>query len=512
MKTTIKLGMLAAAFLLTFASCSNMVKDPVAVDNAAAKSVVTGHTTEAKGFKVTEIKGYVYGDTANSSNAQYQVQVKFSYRPDEKTLHGVTFRTLNKQTGTDAAYAVPTVKETLTPDKTEVVDGTVYFTFNRKSTDIVNLLVFVKADKVMAENGAKLDHDGDTAFGEADDDSYAEIINKNGDTLGIENYFHELGVNSAGQNKTWMINSVTFATNASSTGADKNMLKQVILTPATIDGVKDTDLKAFNSGLTTEINNRVTLEEYDWQNAKWVELSKPTFSYSSITNNWTAAVSISAGRYARILFKGRDTAKAYTDKKLRDYSIKYTLDNEVSPIYQLGAHSTDYSKSSDVATWFWKGTDMVVTKETGLVRIKFNRSTTTTFETYGTAWNTVSIQNVLAGKKTLFKGFDRDTVTKENFKCYKGKDLLTIKDIKLVKSDVENLPEALNEIVILFDDSAITEPDVYISFKVKTSAFTGKNETTNKAFEFPALSFADNMPPAEMGTADVDALKGWRKY
>lgn len=543
MKTTIKLGMLTAAFLLAFASCSNIVKDPVAATDDVAKSVVTEHATAGKGFTVTEIKGNYYGDIAATTNAHYQVKITFSYRPDEDSVkEGVTFKTLKNKIPADS-YSMPDVKDTFKADAVQFVGNEVYFTFNKTLGDIKHLYVFVDAAKVKAVNGAQLNHDGDDKQGEVGDDSYAMLLNTDASLVGNKNYEQEL----SGENDTWNNNKTnkTWALTAeigvdpTVSGEEKYMLKRVKLSladlPYSVD-YKAEDYDAMANSLTGHINNHVKIEEYDWKEGKWNPVTA-SFSYVSADKAWYASVSIPAGHYARAKFIDRDKAEKYTGKKLRGYDIKYTLANEIkgaSPEHEI-RHSEKYSKPSfpKEFAYFWTKDDVdVETTKPGRVSIEFKDATKVkTFDpannegAYVTnGWHKVSFKNKLPGadKKTLFRGFEEPTVTAKkedgvytNFKCFNKTDgaLLAIKDIKVIKSKVKDFPEALNKIIILFEDSKAEAKDVYISPDVKTQSFTGSDLDASPVadFLFPSMSFANPKPYTETSSPDKNALYGWNK-
>lgn len=542
MKTTIKLGMLTAAFLLAFASCSNIVKDPVAATDDVAKSVVTEHSVTGQKFTVDKIEGYIYGDIATTTNAQYQVKITFSYRPDEASVKdGVTFKTLKNKSPADP-YSMPDVKDTFKADAVQFVDNEVYFTFNKTVGDIKHLYVFVDAAKVKAVNDAKLNHDGDDIQGEVGDDSYAVLLNTDGSLIGNTNYEQELSDGNdcnTKKNKTWALEA-EIGTDPTVSGAEKYMLKRVKLSLANLSysaDYKDEDYNAMANSLTGHINNHVKIEEYDWKEGKWNPVTA-SFSYVSGDHAWYASVSIPEGHYARAKFIDRDKAEKYTGKKLRGYDIKYTLANEIegaSPEHEI-SHSSSWSKPSfpKEAAYFWtkNDVDVEITKP-GRVSIEFKGVTKNkTFDNssveksgaYVTnGWHKVSFENKLSGsgKRTLFEGFEESTVTAQkdgvytNFKCFQdGGALLAIKEIKVIKSDVDNFPKALNKIIILFEDSKALAKDVYISPDVKTKSFNGSDldaSPTVGDFLFPSMSFADPKPSDENSNPDKNALYGWNK-
>lgn len=517
MKTTIKLGMLTAAFLLAFASCSNIVKDPVAATDDVAKSVIDDGLTNGRNFKVTAVKGDKYGDIEDAKNAHYQVKITFSHRPDANTLNGVTFRSLQNAAN---AWSMPQKKQDYTPAKTEVVNNDVYFTFDFNPADVTDFYVFIDANTVKAENGAMLNHDGDCKWGEGGvggDDSYAWILHpkSSSTSLAVEgvtgnaNYDQELGTTA---NLVWTWGGA-FSLKGG-TGADKYKIAKATVTMTGESSIDDAG--TVNGLLGPLVQKHVKVEHYNWKKGEWENVTA-TFTLKAM-GTYEADISIPDGHYARFKFIDQDELKGKSYKtKLRGYSIRFQTLGECYKINSIvTAVSSNYSNEGVLATdsAFYS---FSATPSAGKVSIKFSSATLPVNNVYmSNAWRTVSTDNATKitkpgiDKKTLFKGFDVSTVKPENFKCYDDKDkLMPIKSVTAVKSNVPELPEAFNEIVILLEDSNKAPSKVYISPEVKTSGFKGSDDSTPaEAYDIPALSFADNKPnytsPEEKGL-------GWRK-
>ena len=518
MKTTIKLGMLTAAFLLAFASCSNIVKDPVAATDDVAKSVIDDGLTNGRNFKVTAVKGDKYGDIENAKNVHYQVKITFSHRPDANTLNGVTFRSLQNATN---VWSMPQTKQTYTPAKTEVVNDDVYFTFDFNPADVTDFYVFIDANTVKAENGAMLNHDGDCKWGEGGvggDDSYAWLLHpKSGSTsLSVEgvtgnaNYDQELGTTT---NLVWTWGGAF--TLKGGNGADKYKIAKATVTMTGESSIDDAG--TVNGLLGPLVQKHVKVQHYNWKKGEWEDVTA-TFTLKAM-GTYEADISIPDGHYARFKFIDQDELKGKSYKtKLRGYSIRFATLGECYKINSIvTAVSSVYSNEGVLATdsAFYS---LTATPSAGKVSIKFSSATLPANNVYiGNAWHMVSVDNATkitkpdVNKKTLFKGFDSDIKNHpEYFKCYDSNDkLMPIKSVTAVKSNVAELPEAFNEIVILLEDSNKAPSKVYISPEVKTSGFKGSDDSTSaKAYDIPALSFADNKPnytsPEEKGL-------GWRK-
>lgn len=522
MKTTIKLGMLTAAFLLAFASCSNIVKDPVAANDNVAKSVIDQGLTNGREFKVTNVVGAPYGLIATTENAQYQVKITFSHRPDKKTMNGITFRSLENATD---ATSMPKTKQKYEPAKTEFADNDVYFTFNFKPSDVTDFYVFIDAKTVKAENGAGLNHDGDCKWGEGGvggDDSYAWILfPKTGSTgvTGNVNYDQETGTPT---NKVWSWGGAFQLKGG--TGADAYKITKAVVT--VVSNAALADSSTVNGFFDPLIKKHVKVQHYDWKNGKWVDVSA-VFT-RKLFDVWEADISIPDGHYARFKFVDLVELKDKSYRtKLYGYPIKFKLEECANFDGVVVTNSSVYS-SVPLATdtSFWPASNLTATKSAGKVSLKFNNTTLPAVNAAGNnvyfnnAWHTVSANNKLSGsQKTLFKGFDESTVKAKNFKCYNaaGK-LMPIKSVTAIKSDVGNYPEALNEIVILLEHSSEAPASVYMSPDVKTSSFEGSDDSAPvKGYNIPALSFAENKPYATSGVAGASESPeekglGWRKF
>ena len=520
MKTTIKLGMLTAAFLLAFASCSNIVKDPVAATDDVAKSVIDDGLTNGRKFKVENVTGAKYGDIKDAKNAQYQVKITFSHRPDANTLGkpGVTFRSLQNA---DNSWSMPKTKQTYEPAKTEVVNNDVYFTFDFNPADVTDFYVFIDANTVKAENGAMLNHDGDCKWGEGGvggDDSYAWLLHpKSGSTspsvegvTGNANYDQELGTDT---NKIWTW-SGAFSLKGGN-GADKYKIAKATVTMTGESSIDDAG--TVNGLLGPLVQKHVKVEHYNWKKGEWENVTA-TFTLKAM-RTYEADISIPDGHYARFKFIDQDELKDKSYKtKYRGYPIRFATLGECYKINSIvTAVSSVYSNQGVLATdsAFYS---FNATPSAGKVSIKFSSANLPANSVYiNNAWHTVSTNNATKitkpgiEKKTLFKGFDVSTVKPENFKCYDSNDkLMPIKSVTAVKSNVAELPNAFNEIVILLEDSKTAPSKVYISPEVKTSSFQGSDDSSpDKPYDsIPVLSFADNSPnytsPEEKGL-------GWRK-
>ena len=556
MKTTIKLGMLTAAFLLVFASCSNIVKDPVDARDSVAKTVIDNNSTQGQGFKIISIDGKDYGNIATTENQHYQVQIKFSYRPDKKTLEeGVKFSSLKDAAN---AYSMPQTAGTYKATEIRVADTTAYFTFDFKPSDVKNLYVFVDANVVKAENGAKLNHDGDAKPGEGGkggDDSYARLLQLPGYVAlkGDVNYDQNTANNGLEENWKWEFESSFTTGSALAASSDRYKIAQVWLKVnlpentikaaayPSLSAAEESDLYAsWRDHIKNFVQNHAKVQEYDWENGKWVDVTA-NFKPSSTGVSFGADVNIKDGRYARVKIVNRDKIPAYENTKWVGYKVKYaTLKNNESSfiekeIASRSLHASCSSNSGYLAldgsgnivnngnAPFWPKDVLTVTKTTnGQVSIAFNSTAKDrSFTAYvDNMWRKVTPVNVTAGAGIVTKlaGFEPKTVIKDNFRCYDAaNNYIAVKDVKLVKDEVNNYPEAWNKIIILFEDNTldVTTAKVYMSPAVKVATFDGSDDqATPKAYKFNSMSFANNVPPAGEadGTSPVELGTGWQLF
>lgn len=556
MKTTIKLGMLTAAFLLAFASCSNIVKDPVNAGDSVAKTVIDNDSTQGQGFKIETtngITGKAYGNIATTENQHYQVQIKFSYRPDKKTLEeGVKFSSLKDAAN---AYSMPQTAGTYKATEIRVADTTAYFTFDFKPSDVKNLYVFVDANVVKAENGAKLNHDGDAKPGEGDkggDDSYACLLQLPGYAAlkGDVNYDQNTANNGIDPNWKWEFEASFTTGSALASSADRHKLTQawlkVNLPENTIKAAAYPSLSAaeekdlydsWRTYISKVVQNHAKVQEYDWENGKWIDVPA-TFKASATGVSFGADVKITDGRYARVKIVNRDKIPAYENTKWVGYKVKYgTLANNKASfiekeIEKRSLHASCSSNSGYLALGgsgnivengnapFWPKDVLKADKNAGNVSIYFDTSAANrSFTAYvDNMWRKVTPVNVTAGVGIVTKlaGFEPKYVTKDNFRCYDNQNnYLAVKDIKLVRDKVDAFPEAWNKIVILFEDNTATANKVYMSPAVKVATFDGSDDqATPKAYKFNSMSFANNVPPKGEAddTSPVELGTGWQLF
>lgn len=512
MKTTIKLGLCAAALLLIFAGCSNVVK-PTEVNDSMVKAAVTGNVSGANAFKVDGIdSGTAYGDDI----AQYVVKVTFNEPVTKDSLHnGITFYKLSDATET---YTMPKLDSTYNTD-VRVVQKEVYFTLPHKAADLKDVYIFVDATKVEAANGAKLNQDEDTVWGESGDDDYAAYISPAGTsalTKGDVNFNKKCnGLNTTLPADLGLTISYTNGSNA-----DANLVKKIEITSsAALQALFDSSEWTEDgkiAAVTGIIKDHLKFEEYNWVEKKWEPLS-PSFKRDS--GKWVSDVTVNPDRTIR--YKWIDTDKISLSSKLYGYTLKWTLKADDA---RTVVKSTKLNGSASLSeNSLWPRGDLTAEKGiAGRVEITFDPyhpavgyvpAHYTSFNLWAdNTWYSVTPENTETGKCSLFAGFATNTLIKDNFKCFEGTGAnateLAIKDISWESSNVAAYPHANNKVVILFNDVTKTADNVYISPNVRTAVFSGSYAKGSErvSCEIKSLSFADTDP-----TTDPYKLGGWIK-
>lgn len=487
MKKIIKLSLFCISIFTVLAACNPTVGTKV--DPRSFVLNVDEFVTPTQTHFTVDgpIQVKKYGD-----KDQHEVQITFSQPVDEQGIKsGISFYKLTNAT---SATAMP-VKTPLTVASIQTIAAQKKAIFTVDTKDVDHLYIFLKAASVQALTGQKLNQDKDIKMGEPDDDDYAHYEPLGSGTLtGNKDYEKATGT----LNTT--LSSVT-PTFMPGTNADANLMKKVTISSTDFENLflsteVDDKCKAFAATLSQHMK----IEQFDWKKNEW-EAEKPlSFTWDKTTHRWTADITVTENRAIRTkLVKANDIN--ITSGRC-GYPLKYTLkENDATtitlPTQQSGYRSLSTSTIADAPK--------ARISEQGVVTI------TLTYPTAGyplfidNAWKTVSSTHTDSSKKTLFSGFDGATVKKENFKCVNlWGELISIKSIAVVASDVENQPHANDQIIITFEDATMEASEVYISPEVKTASFEGSYDT-NKAYTVPAMSFTDYMP------SQGNALHGWKK-
>lgn len=536
MKTTLKIGLFTAAFLLALASCSNVVNPTAVKDSVDTKAVVieNQYSGSTNAFKVKSIKAYKQG--GDSAYKTVQVAVEFTHKIKKENLNdGVTFATLENASAT---YTMPKQNKVSPVGEVRIADTTAYYTLSVDWTAVTDLYVHVDATKVQAANGAWLNQDEDIKWAEKNDDDYATVFFLKNTTTGVTgNLAHrknlDTNVTAAGmttgdfsarldkKNETISL-TVGFASGL--------LDKQDKIVAATVSATalmalcEESEKATVRTTVAGLLNKHVTIEAYDWKEHKWTVItSTPAFAYNDTTVQWTAAISVPKNNPVRARIEKVNEVEL-SSLLHYGYPLKLDLDNNKHTIA-----TTAVLPAREVTG----AGDMWPTKAPWDDDLKFDPSTpgkveitlkpnTSFFKAYlDGSWETISFDNkdknsTTAGalKKSLFKGFKPETVInqKDNFKCFDIQGhKLAIRSVELVKGDVTNYPDALNKIVIRLeaDNSSafVQAAKVYISPKVETLEFKGSYLKGGNLVEatIKALCFAN-----VNDSADPEAWDGWR--
>lgn len=519
MKTTLKIGMLAAVAALVLAGCNNAIPTEPAADSFAYNADQYYKNVANEAFTVKSIESTAYG-VANTSDARlHQITVTFSHPVTaEAVKQGVN---CYKLTSVANYYSMPAqAPASITDVRVDSMGTKAYLTVN--TNDIDHLYVYVTASKMSAVNGAKLNMDGDDVWGEAGDDDYAKYFNiqrPSGSALiGNYNYAKE----TENLNKTFLQPTV-FATLAVGKGSVTSefayMGKTLTLsTSAFVSSFLDTSeytVDVLNRFANEVLNKYLKLEQYNWEKATWENVAV-SFGTTNTKDAWVSKIDVKPNRQLRARLIDADQIQLTGLKKF-GYPIKAHFKHNGPKIVVLTSSlNTGYLSLQEGDNWpdadlTWK---LASNSSNGNMTIEITLKSDSLGSVdnlfVNNKWVKLTASNKDSSKKSFFAGFDPATVTKDNFKCFVSKDTtrpLVIKDITVVQSTVGNNPKAFDKIIISSEDDIGDTTAVYISPKVMTASFTGSySDGTSKEYTVPKLRFAQTVSPD-----DPEQLYGWRK-
>ena len=355
MKTTAKLSLLAAAFLLVLASCTNNFTPTAPAENAFAKNVENKNNQVSTRLRVVSISGITrYGDESG-----YRATVTFSKPVDvesvKKAVHVRQLKPLteegNPQLGDELTLEWLTT--TVNSEPTAEVN------FKIVTTSTMAVYVSVKGDTVKAAGtDQKMDQDRDNEQGESTDsykgdDDYNEIL-----PLGVT---YALSPDSASATNIYVGNRYYLYTTASVTDFHSMLSSKIsfergkkaddvntvvaengdLVTHVVISNKYQWDPNKFDSeesyGITKEdfeafVNKHVVVEQFtdkEWKPVTANFVTDTTTTSSSYRKLVAAVSSITENTEMRVRFKDiRDIAVKSSDY---EYALRYTTD----------AHATD---------------------------------------------------------------------------------------------------------------------------------------------------------------------------
>lgn len=526
MKTILKIGMFAAVVALALAGCNNAIKPTEPAADSFAYNADQYRSATGGAFTVSIGEAKKYGDTKTGDVRMHQIVVTFSHPVTQKAVEeGVKCYKLTDMT-TANDYSMPTKAPVNSNVQVDSMGTKAYLTVNTNEID--HLYVYVKASQMRAVNGALLNSDEDDVWGEEGDDDYAKYFNiKRPSASNLTgNYNYEKETENLNKTLSGIFGSLTVE-NGPATSGSAHLVKKLVLATSAFEssflnytgdlGGKKDALGKF----TNVLKNHLKLEQYNWEKATW-ENVVVNFALDYPNNKWYSDINVDPNRSLRVRVIDTDKIKLEGLKKF-GYPIRYSLKHDDYKIVDLNNanikktgyvslekdHNWPINNAINDFTWTFAGdmrTIEITLKPDSLVSVADDNF----FINANNKWVKLTAENKDTSKKSFFAGFDRDTVKKDNFKCFIDKDgrrPLVIKDIIVMQSDVENYPKAFNKIILSFEDQLDNTTKVYISKNVKTAAFTGSyfDGTTNQAYEVPQLRFVQTMY-----SDDPEQLYGWR--
>lgn len=523
MKTTLKIGMLAAVAALALAGCNNAIKptEPAA-DSFAYNADQYYRGTADEAFTVKSIKKNDHGSTKAGEVRYHQIVVDFSHPVTKEAVkQGVK---CYKLTNADNIYSMPRKAPVNIDDvRVDSMGTKAYLTVN--TNDIDYLYVYVTASQMRAVNGALLNADKDDVWGEKDDDDYAAFFNvSRASATALIGFVNHAKETEDLNRHLWYKED-----------AAKNVFASLTVGhgPATSDSKymgKTLELDAsifkdrFLGGLTekaeldkfaNEVLKYLKLEQYDWKKATWENVAV-SFAINSTNDKWVSNIDVKPNRQLRARLIDAD--KIQLTLKRFGYPIKTHFQHNGPTIVVLKeALNTGYVPLREGDNWpiddaqndlTWK---LASNEKTIEITLKPDRLKSKDNLFVGNKWVQLTYDNKDSTKASFFAGFDPDTVTKDNFKCFidkDGKRQLVIKDVTVVQSDVGNYPKAFDKIIISSEDELTGTKLVYIDDKVMTKSFIGSylDGGTRKEHMVPRLCFAKTMT-----SKDPEERYGWRK-
>ena len=528
MKTTLKIGMLAAVAALALAGCNNAIPTEPAADSFAYNADQYYKNVASEAFTVKSIDSTAYG-VANASDARlHQVTVTFSHPVTaEAVKQGVN---CYKLTNAANKYSMPAqAPATITDVRVDSMGTKAYLTVN--TNDIDYLYVKVTASQMRAVNGALLNSDGDDVWGEKDDDDYAKYfgIPRASATPLIGNY--DYAKETAKLNKTLLGGNV-FASLAVKTGSAISEFAYMGKTLELSTSAFISSFINYPSGYTADVaytadalnkfanevlNRYLKLEQYNWEKATWENIAV-SFAANTTKDAWVSKIDVKPNRQLRARLIDADQIQL-TGLRSFGYPIRAHLKHNGSKTVVLPSATsvlkTGYLSLQEGDNWpdadlTWKlGSNSSNGNKTIEITLKSDNLGSADNLFVNNKWVKLTAANKDSTKKSFFAGFDPATVTKDNFKCFISKDgtrPLVIKDITVVQSTVGTNPKAFDKIIISSEDDIAATSAVYISPKVMTASFEGSySDGTSKGYTVPKLRFVKTLT-----SDDPEELYGWR--
>lgn len=355
MKTTAKLSLLAAAFLLVLASCTNNFTPTAPAENAFAKNVENKNNQVSTQLRVV---GGISGITRYGDESGYRATVTFSKPIDvesvKKAVHVRQLKPLtekgNPQLGDELTLEWLTT--TVNSEPTAEVN------FKIVTTSTMAVYVSVKGDTVKAAGtDQKMDQDGDNEQGESTDsykgdDDYNEILplgvtiassptSAPGNIYVGNRYYLYTTASGTRKVNTILSGKVSFERGKKADDVNTVVAENGDLVTHVVISNDDWDPNKFYSeefyGITKEdfeafVNKHVVVEQFtdkEWKPVRANFVTDTTTTSSSYRKLVAAVSPVTENTEIRVRFKDiRDIAVKSSEY---EYVLRYTTD----------AHATD---------------------------------------------------------------------------------------------------------------------------------------------------------------------------
>lgn len=356
MKTTAKLSLLAAAFLLVLASCTNNFTPTAPAENAFAKNVENKNNQVSTQLRVVSISGITrYGDESG-----YRATVTFSKPVDvesvKKAVHVRQLKPLTEEGNPQLGDELTLEWLTTTVNS----EPTAEVSFKIVTTSTMAVYVSVKGDTVKAAGtDQKMDQDRDNEQGESTDsykgdDDYNEILplevtyalspaSASGTNIYVGNRYY-LYTTASGTRKVNTILSGKVSFERGKKADDVNTVVAEngdLVTHVVISNAYQWDPNKFDSeesyGITKEdfeafVNKHVVVEQFtdkEWKPVTANFVTDTTTTSSSYRKLVAAVSPVTENTEIRVRFK--DIRVIAVKSSRYEYALRYTTD----------AHATD---------------------------------------------------------------------------------------------------------------------------------------------------------------------------
>ena len=435
MKTTAKLSLLAAAFLLMIAGCANNFtptepsKDSFA-KNVEDKNAQTSKPLTTSGFSTPR---------KYSNGSDYLVTLTFSHPVDLSSIKtAVTFYklkgnipTTEKPQKEDTKIVFDVLDDVNSKDVSQVH-------FKLKNVDKVKVYAYVTGSAVKAAvTDQKMDQDEDKKQGEPVDDDYGKILNVGivtGD-WGNTDYLN-MGASNTRISKTlpFSISSISFETarKADNFGKEADPEGGTLVTHITVGNTKTGDKYASEtscgikySDFESLLKNHVIVEQVGTKDGTGWEKVDTSFSYVSedghpYKGKFVSAITVKPETMLRVRFK--DIQKIEVRSDHYEYQLKYTTNAHASDALAMETSKLLLEKDNSGKKVMFSATlpasNLKAKKGT-------NKTVTLTYTVPSKFENAVFANKAARDVKLMtkdgyiigeYKGFDTSSLKKENFK------------------------------------------------------------------------------------------------